>query len=376
MDIVIIGPAHPYRGGIALFNERLAKAFQENNHSVEIITFKLQYPSVLFPGKTQLSDDLPPSNTKITQLINSINPINWIKVGLKLKKQKPDLVIFSYWMPFMAPCFGIIASLIKRNNSSKIIGLVHNIIPHEKRFGDHFFTSFFTKRNDGFIVMSDSVEQDLKTFTDNPIIQTPHPLYDNFGVAKSKIEAKKSLQLNPDFNYLLFFGIIRKYKGLDILLHAFTDPRLRNKKLKLLIAGEFYEDETEYLQIINDNNLNEDVIITKSFIPNNEVVNYFCAADIVVQPYRHATQSGVTQIAYHFNKPMLVTNVGGLKEMVPHDVVGYLAEPNYQSVSDAIVDFYSNGKEEFFIQGIQKEKLNYSWQIMNDKIIELYQKID
>lgn len=376
MNIVIIGPAHPYRGGIALFNERLAKAFQENNHSVEIITFKLQYPSILFPGKTQFSDDLPPSNTKITQLINSINPINWIKVGLKLKKKKPDLVIFSYWMPFMAPCFGTIASLIKKNNSSKIIGLVHNIIPHEKRFGDHFLTSFFTKRNDGFIVMSDSVEQDLKTFTDKPIFQTPHPLYDNFGVAKSKIEAKKSLQLNPDYHYLLFFGIIRKYKGLDILLHAFADSRLRNKKLKLLIAGEFYEDETEYLQIINDNNLNEDVIITKSFIPTNEVVNYFCAADMVVQPYRHATQSGVTQIAYHFNKPMLVTNVGGLKEMVPNNVVGYVTEPNSQSVSDAIVDFYSNGKGEVFIQGIQQEKLKYSWQIMNDKIIELYQKID
>lgn len=375
MNIVIIGPANPYRGGIALFNERLAKAFQENSHTVEIVTFKLQYPSILFPGKTQFSDDLPPSNLKIKSFINSINPFNWIKVGLRLKKQQPDLVIFSYWMPFMAPCFGKIASIIKKNKTSKIIGLIHNIIPHEKRIGDHFLTNFFTKRIDGFIVLSSDVEKDLKTFTNNPIIKTPHPLYDNFGEAKSKIEAKKSLQLNPDFNYILFFGIIRKYKGLDILLNAFADSRLRNKKLKLLIAGEFYENETEYLQIIKDNNLNENVIITKTFIPNSEVVNYFCAADIVVQPYRHATQSGVTQIAYHFNKPMLVTDVGGLKEMVPHQVVGYVTQPNAKAVADAINDFYTNGKEELFIKGIQQEKLNYSWQIMVDKTLELYQKL-
>lgn len=375
MNIVIIGPANPYRGGIALFNERLAKAFQENNHTVEIITFKLQYPSILFPGKTQLSDDLPPLNLKITQQINSINPFNWIKVGLRLKKQQPDLVIFSYWMPFMAPCFGTIASILKNNKKSKTIGLIHNIIPHEKRVGDHFLTKFFTKRIDGYIVLSSDVEKDLKTFTNNPIIKTPHPLYDNFGEAKSKIEAKKSLQLNLDFNYILFFGIIRKYKGLDILLNAFANQRIKNKKLKLLIAGEFYEDETEYLKIINDSNLQGDVIINKTFIPNSEVVNYFCAADIVVQPYRHATQSGVTQIAYHFNKPMLVTDVGGLKEMVPHQVVGYVVEPNAEAVADAINDFYTNGKEELFIKGIQQEKLKYSWQIMVDKTLELYQKL-
>lgn len=375
MNIVIIGPAYPYRGGIALFNERLAKAFQENNHKVEIVTFKLQYPSIFFPGKTQFSDDLPPLNLKITQQINSINPFNWIKVGLRLKKQQPNLVIFSYWMPFMAPCFGTIASILKNNKKSKTIGLIHNIIPHEKRFGDRFLTTFFTKQNDGFIVLSGDVEKDLKTFTNNPVLQTPHPLYDNFGEPKSKEEAKKSLNLNLDFNYILFFGIIRKYKGLDILLNAFANQRIKDKKLKLLVAGEFYEDDTDYLKIINDNHLNDDIIITKTFIPNSEVVNYFCAADIVVQPYRHATQSGVTQIAYHFNKPMLVTNVGGLKEMIPHQVVGYVTQPNANAVVDAIDDFYSKNKEEFFIKGIQQEKLKYDWQIMVDKTLELYQKL-
>jgi len=375
MNIVIIGPAHPYRGGIALFNERLALAFQEDNHTVEIITFKLQYPSILFPGKTQLSEDNAPKNLKITQQINSINPLNWLKIGTKIKNQQPDLVIFSYWMPFMAPCFGTIASKIKKNGKTNIIGLIHNIIPHEKRFGDNFLSSYFTKRVHGFIAMSDSVVKDLKTFTDKPITLTPHPLYDNFGDIKSKAEAKKLLRLAPEFNYLLFFGIIRKYKGLDILLNAFADERLRNKNLKLLIAGEFYEDNTEYLNIIKEKNLTDDVIISDAFIPNTAVANYFCAADMVVQPYKHATQSGVTQIAYHFNKPMLVTDVGGLKEIVPNNVVGYVTQANSKSVADAINNFYVNNKEQQFIEGVKTEKLKYLWQTMTTKILDLHQKL-
>lgn len=375
MNIVIIGPAHPYRGGIALFNERLALAFQEDNHTVEIITFKLQYPSILFPGKTQLTDDNAPKNLKITQQINSINPLNWLKIGTKIKNQQPDLVIFSYWMPFMAPCFGTIASKIKKNGKTNIIGLIHNIIPHEKRIGDTFLSRYFTKRVHGFIAMSDSVVKDLKTFTDKPITLTPHPLYDNFGDIKPKAEAKKLLGLAPEFNYLLFFGIIRKYKGLDILLNAFADERLRNKNLKLLIAGEFYEDNTEYLNIIKEKNLTDDVIISDAFIPNTAVANYFCAADMVVQPYKHATQSGVTQIAYHFNKPMLVTDVGGLKEIVPNNVVGYVTQANSKSVADAINDFYVNNKEQQFIEGVKTEKLKYLWQTMTTKILDLHQKL-
>lgn len=375
MNIVIIGPAHPYRGGIALFNERLALAFQEDNHTVEIITFKLQYPSILFPGKTQLSDDNAPKNLKITQQINSINPLNWLKIGTKIKNQQPDLVIFSYWMPFMAPCFGTIASKIKKNGKTNIIGLIHNIIPHEKRIGDNFLSSYFIKRVHGFIAMSDSVVKDLKTFTDKPITLTPHPLYDNFGDIKPKTEAKKLLGLALDFNYLLFFGIIRKYKGLDILLNAFADEQLRNKNLKLLIAGEFYEDNTEYFNIIKEKNLTDDVIISDAFIPSTAVANYFCAADMVVQPYKHATQSGVTQIAYHFNKPMLVTDVGGLKEIVPNNVVGYVTQANSKSVADAINDFYVNNKEQQFIEGVKTEKLKYLWQTMTTKILDLHQKL-
>ncbi|MCB0380923.1 MAG: glycosyltransferase [Flavobacteriales bacterium] len=375
MNIVIIGPAHPYRGGIALFNERLALAFQEDNHTVKIITFKLQYPSILFPGKTQLSEDNAPKNLKITQQINSINPLNWLKIGTKIKNQQPDLVIFSYWMPFMAPCFGTIASKIKKNGKTNIIGLIHNIIPHEKRIGDNFLSSYFTKQVHGFIAMSDSVVKDLKIFTDKPITLTPHPLYDNFGDIRSKAEAKKLLGLAPEFNYLLFFGIIRKYKGLDILLNAFADERLSNKNLKLLIAGEFYEDNTEYFNIIKEKNLTDDVIISDAFIPNTAVANYFCAADMVVQPYKHATQSGVTQIAYHFNKPMLVTDVGGLKEIVPNNVVGYVTQANSKSVADAINDFYVNNKEQQFIEGVKTEKLKYHWQTMTTKILDLHQKL-
>lgn len=375
MNIVIIGPAHPYRGGIAMFNERLAKAFQERNHQIEIITYTLQYPSFLFPGKTQFSDDPAPKGTTINKKINSINPISWIKVGFLLKKKQPDLVIFSYWMPFMAPCFGVISSILRKNKTTKTIGLIHNIIPHEKRIGDRLLSKFFTKRMNGFITMSENVMKDLINFTSKPTLLTPHPLYDNFGERISKEEARRVLNLKETEKYLLFFGIIRKYKGLDILLNALNTPQLKALNINLIIAGEFYDDETEYLNLIKQNNLENRVLITKSFIPNNEVANYFCASDFVVQPYKHATQSGVTQIAYHFNKPMLVTDVGGLKEMVPNNIVGYVTQPDSEDVANAIEDFYENNRENEFINGIEQEKRKYSWNNMVDKFTDLYQKI-
>jgi len=373
MNIVIIGPAHPYRGGIAMFNERLAKAFQEENHDVKVITYTLQYPNFLFPGKTQLSENQPPEGLSISQKINSINPFNWIKVGFKLKKLQPDVVIFSYWMPFMAPCFGTIASILKSNKKTKTIGLIHNIIPHEKRFGDNQLTKFFTSKMNGFITMSANVLSELKHFSTKPTILTPHPLYDNFGEQITKAAAKENLHLKENEKIILFFGIIRKYKGLDILLNALNNQKL--KEIKLIVAGEFYEDEAEYLDLIKQHQLENQVIFTKSFIPNNEVANYFCAADLIVQPYKNATQSGVTQIAYHFNKPILVTDVGGLKEMVPNQLVGYVTQPNSKEVGDAIVDFYENNREDEFIKGIEKEKRKYSWSIITAKVLELYQKI-
>lgn len=372
MKIVIIGPAYPYRGGIALFTERLAQQFIQEKHEVEIITFTLQYPSFLFPGKTQFSDSDSSNDLTISRKINSINPFSWIKVGKQLKQHQPDMVIFNYWMPFMAPCFGTIASISRKNKITKCIALAHNIIPHEKRIGDRCLTKFFTSKMDAFLVLSQRVFDDLNNFAPfKPKKISPHPLYDNFGDEKSKSNAQQALNLASEFKYILFFGIIRKYKGLDILLEAFADERIDKTNIKLIIAGEFYEDEQPYFDLMKKLNIQEHIILINEFIADNQVVNYFCAVDIVAQPYKNATQSGVTQIAYHFNKPMLVTDVGGLKEMVPHQKVGYVVEPNSNAVANALVDFFNNHRENDFIEGVKQEKEKYNWNKLTEAIHNL-----
>ncbi len=373
MKITIIGPAYPYRGGIALFSNRLAEEFKKEGHDVSVITFKLQYPSFLFPGKTQFSEAEAP-NLQIERLINSVNPFNWSGVGKQVAKQQPDLVIFKYWMPFMAPCFGTIAKHIKKNCNAKLIGLVHNLIPHEKHSYDKSFSKYFVKQMDGFLALSDSVLNDIKELSkDKPTAISPHPLYDNFGTAINREQAIQNLGLDATNNYMLFFGLVRQYKGLDLALKALADERLKGKT-KLIVAGEFYDDEAPYRAIIKQNGLEDDVILHNRFIPDAEVANYFCAADIIVQPYKHATQSGVTQIAYHFEKPMLVTDVGGLKEIVPSSV-GYVVEPNEKAIADALVDFYENKKAVIFMQGAKAEKKKYSWSKMVENIHKLYKSL-
>ena len=376
MKVTIIGTAYPFRGGIAVFIERLARAFKSNNDEVTVSTFTLQYPKILFPGKTQLSSSDAPKDLTIIEEINAINPFNWFKVGNRIKKTKPDIIIFKYWIPFMAPCFGTIARRIKKNKHTKAIVIVDNIIPHEKRVGDNLLNNYFVKSVDGFIAMSQSVLSDLKTFDhQKPKLFSPHPLYDNFGEPKSRKEALKALKLDDSFSYMLFFGIIRQYKGLDILLKAMADHRLNDRTKKLIIAGEFYEDDKMYMDIIEKYQLQDVVILATQFIPDEEVVNYFCAADIVVQPYKHATQSGVTQIAYHFEKPMLVTDVGGLKEIVPHNKVGYVTQPNEKEVAEALIDFYTHHRAKEFTVGVKEEKQKYTWKKMVDSIYNVYQQI-
>ena len=376
MKITILSTAFPYRGGIAVFTERLARAFQEAGDRVNISTFYLQYPNFLFPGKSQYSSSKKPDDLSILQEVNSINPINWIRIGLKLKKQRPDILILKYWTPFLSPCLGTISRIVRNNKHTKVIVVIDNLIPHEKRFGDHLLNSYFVNSVDGFVAMSESVFNDLSQFdADKKKVLGVHPLYDNFGKAKSKEEAIENLGLDKNYKYILFFGIIRKYKGLDILLEAFADNRLKNQNLKLIVAGEFYEDAKPYHDLIKQHNLADSVILATRFIPDKQVVDYFCAADIIVQPYKHATQSGVTQIAYHFEKPMLVTNVGGLNEIVPHNKVGYVCKPNANDVANHLVDFFSKNKEGLFIEGVKKEKSKYSWDKMIENIKSLHRQI-
>jgi len=241
--IIIIGTAHPLRGGLANYNERIAKAFLENGDEVTIYNFSLQYPEFLFPGKTQYSSEPPPENLDIKTIVNSVNPFNWIKIGIKIKKLKPELVIIKFWIPFMAPCLGTIARIAKKNKHTKIVSILDNIIPHEKRIGDKALSNYFVKSVDGFVAMSKSVLTDIETFDkQKPKLFNPHPLYDNFGEIVSKEKAKENLELEQETNYLLFFGLIRDYKGLDLLLEAFADERFRKMPLKLIVAGEFYSD--------------------------------------------------------------------------------------------------------------------------------------
>lgn len=371
--VKIIGPAYPYRGGIATTNERLAQEFTSLGYNVEIETFILQYPSFLFPGKTQYNDKSAPENLKIKRTINSVNPLNWFKVGRRIRREKPDMVIIRYWMPFLAPCLGTIAGIIRNNKHTIIICLADNIVPHEHRPGDGLLTNYFIQRIHGLIAMSQSVLEEAKTFSKN--IATgycPHPIFDNYGERLTFEEAKQKLNLNPDIRYLLFFGFIRDYKGLDLLINAFADERLREFRVKLLIAGEYYSSSEPYLTLIKELNLEDRIELRTDFIPDDEVNLYFSAADMVVQPYKSATQSGVTQVGYHFNKPMLVTNVGGLSEIIPDGKIGYVVEPDVSSIADALVDFFVNNRIAEFEANIVEEKKKFSWSNLVQTFLSVY----
>lgn len=362
MRVVIIGPAYPLRGGLATYNERLARAFHDAGDEVRLVTFSLQYPGFFFPGQTQFSTEKAPQNLQIEVSINSVSPISWWRVGNRLRREKPDLVVFRFWLPFMGPALGTIARLIARNHHTRIVAITDNVIPHEKRPGDRPLTRYFLSACHGFVTMSRSVLADLRRLHFNqPARYQPHPLYDNFGPLKLKAAALKALNLNPDFQYILFFGFIRAYKGLDLLLEAFADERLRTLSVKLIIAGEFYEPAAPYDALIQRYKLEERLVLATDFIPNERVADYFCAADLVVQPYKNATQSGVSQIAYHFERPMLVTDVGGLSELIPDGEVGYVTKAQPKAIADALVDFYQNQREEKFTAGVREQKKQFSW---------------
>ena len=368
--VIIIGPAWPLRGGLASFDERLAKQFSNTGYDTTIYTFSLQYPDFLFPGTTQYSTEPAPNDLIIKVCINSINPFNWISVGNELKKLKPDLIIVRYWLPLMGPCLGTILRMVKRNHFTKNICIADNVIPHEKRPGDTPFTKYFVKPIDAFVTMSDKVLNDLSNFTSKPARKIVHPLYDNFGEIVLKSEARNHLSLSPDEKIILFFGFIRKYKGLDLLLEAMKDERIRQSNIKLLIAGEFYENRSEYDILLADPIISQNLILRTDFIPDSEVKYYLSAADFVIQPYRNATQSGVTPLSYHFEKPMLVTNVGGLPDLVPDGKVGVVTEPDPTSIATGILKLYELG-ENYFLPHLREEKKKYSWTNLVNALVEL-----
>ena len=376
MRIIILGTAHPYRGGLASYNERLARQLIMDGHETEIFTFSLQYPSFLFPGKSQFTDAPAPQGLKIRRMLNSMNPFSWIKTGRLIRKTAPDILIIKYWHPAMAPAFGTVARIASggKKSCTRVICIFDNVIPHEKSLIDRLLTRYFTGSINAAVVMSKSVGDDLKAFRINiPVKFNPHPLYDNYGDRLPEQDALERMNLDPEFSYMLFFGFIRAYKGLDLLLEAFADKRIEAMKVRLIVAGEFYENDKPYREIIDKNNLAGRIIMLDRFIAESEVAPLFSCSELVVQPYRSATQSGVTQIAYHFEKPMLVTDVGGLSEIVPDKKCGYVVKPDPAAIADAIIDYFSNHRIEEFTENVKEEKKKYTWDKLTSSLAELYE---
>ena len=371
--LIVVGPASPLRGGIADFNEALAKELIKNGSQVELISFSLQYPSFLFPGKSQYKTNRSENNElKISSIINSINPFSWIKTANYIIAQQPSAVIFRFWIPFMGMSLGFIARRIKKKGIP-VYAITDNVIPHEKRIGDHLLTNYFIKSCDGFITMSKAVFEDISLFnTQAKKVCLFHPVYNVFGDKSSKSNSLKALDLTNG-NYLLFFGLIREYKGLELAIEAMQDSKIKSLGIKLIVAGEFYADKEKYISLINKLKL-DNIIIHDEFIPSDKVKYYFGIADAVVQPYISATQSGITQVAYHFETPMIVTNVGGLPEIVQDGKQGYVCEVNSKAVANAILQLYaSKEKVQNLSDGVSKRKAEFSWKSFVKELLSFMQ---
>lgn len=371
MKITILGPAHPYRGGLASIMQTMAREYQSRGHEVRIYTFTVQYPSLLFPGKTQYIDTPAPEDLHIERVMNTVNPFNWISLGLRLKREAPDIILMKYWTPFMAPCFGTIARIARQNKKTKVICQIDNVEPHEHHIIDRPCNKYYLGGVDGFVYMSEQVHSELKAYSSAPVLFSPHPMFENFGTKVERELACKKINISPDENYTLFFGLIRDYKGLDMLLEAWK--RWNPEHRKLLIAGEFYTSREKYISLIEQLGLQDRVVLHDRFIADDDVRYYFSAADCLVLPYRSATQSGVTQIAYNFSVPMLVTNVGGLPEIVPDGKVGLVCKPTVEDIVEGLNRVYAEGVLPSLIANFPEEKKRFSWATMCDKLLEVYQ---
>lgn len=371
MKICVLGPAHPYRGGLAAIMETMARVFARRGDDVSIKTFTLQYPSLLFPGKNQTVDTPAPADIRIERCVNTVNPFNWIKIGLHLRRECPDFILLKYWTPFMAPCFGTIARIARGNGHTKVICQIDNVEPHEPHITDRVFNRYFLKAVDGFVYMSDQVRGELRRYTSAPALFSPHPMFENLGERVERSEACRHLGLDAAKRYMLFFGLVRDYKGLDILLDAW---KLTNdKELVLLVAGEFYTSREKYMPAVEA--LGDRVVLYDSFVADEEVKYWFSVADAVVLPYRSATQSGVTQVAYNFGVPMIVTDVGGLAEIVPDGRVGYVVEPSAKAVAAAVERICEGDNLDVFRRNMQEERRRFSWEEMCNRITEVYNSV-
>lgn len=367
MKFAYLSTFHPFRGGIAQFNARLMRELQSQGHAVSPYTFTTQYPEKLFPGKTQMvtaEDIADPINAP--RVVSSIGPLSWPSAANTIAQGKPDVLLMKYWMSFFGPSLGSVSGAL-RKRGVKAITMLDNVIPHEKRFFDTAFTRYFLKRNDAFVAMSEKVKADLLSLRpDAKVILLPHPLYDHFGAPLPMAEARKKLGIQDDRKVSLFFGFIRDYKGLDLLIDAMA---MLPADHVLIIAGEPYGDIAKYHEAIARQGLKDRVVDHIRYIADQEVPMFFSAADAVVLPYKSATQSGITAIAYHFGTPVIATDVGGLKESVEHDRTGLIvSEPEAGAIAEAIAGFHASGRASAYRARIAELREELSWKRFADQL--------
>ena len=358
MKVILVGPSYPYRGGISHYNTRLYNEFIKKGHGCSILNFKRMYPSIFFPGKTQFDESDHVFEAPSDRLLDSINPLSWQAAGSFIRSKNPDAVIFHWWHPFFGPSYNSI--LKKLGNSTTRIFICHNVRPHEESLLDRLLSSPAFKNVDRFLVHSEEDKVNLlEMYPDAVLKKNFHPVYDIFENGMKKREQNRN-EKKPPFN-ILFFGYIRKYKGLEYLIKAM--PKILNEvDVRLTIAGEFYDEKEPYLDLIEEHGISKKINIIDKYIPNEEVEDYFMKTDLVVIPYNSATQSGIVQISYSFDVPVVVTRVGGLPEVVRDGETGYIVEPGSSSaVAYAVIEFFKNNKAEVFKNNIAKQKHLFSW---------------
>lgn len=361
--VVLVGPTYPFRGGIAQFTDSMARGLEGRGHSVSSVTFSRLYPSLLFPGKTQYEPDRS-RTARAPALIDSINPLTWRSAAAKILAMKPDVVIFQYWLPFFAPAYATMARLLKRRAPGvRLLAVAHNVMPHEGRPGDAALGRFFLRRCDAIAALSESVADDARTLEVEADVRVlAHPIYEHFGSQLPRDEARRLLGLPDDGEIMLFFGFIRKYKGLHVLLRALPQIVRNRPSARLVVAGEFYDDEASYRAIIKTTGMEDRVHVFSEYIPEADVRTYFSAADVIVQPYVSATQSGVVPTAFHFERPVVVADVGGLAEIVPHGEAGLVVPPgDPDALAVAVTSFFADDMAERLANGVRREKAKYGW---------------
>lgn len=373
MKIAVFSAFYPFRGGIAQFNTRLVQEL-EKEHKVDCFTFKQQYPNFLFPGKTQFVDANDNSRkVNAKRIVSPFNPFSYLSAANKIKQSNSELYITNYWMTFFGPFMGFIGARLKKQ--TKRIAIVHNLTPHEPRFFDKAFNRYFLKRHDGFVALSEAVRDDILSLKpDAKVLLNNHPLYDHFGVLENRNTACQKLGITNDKKNLLFFGLIRDYKGLDLLIDAME---FMDESYNLIIAGEVYGDVSFYEDKIKASKLASQIYFFNQYIADQDVSSYFSAADACVLPYRSATQSGITAVSQYLETPVIVTNVGGIIESIkPYKTGLIIKEVSPNAIAEGVSDFFAKYNPENSKEAFAELKIEKSWATFAHRLLAFAKELN